>query len=67
MDVDTVREVKFLQYLKHDNITKVYHHEYKIHQIFSKEPKILKPEKFKSLYLVMDFMIPLTDVIYNLE
>lgn len=41
MDVDTVREVKFLQYLSHDNIIKVSHNVllYKAHQIFVKEPK----------------------------
>jgi serine/threonine protein kinase len=60
MDIDTIREVKFLNNLSHPNIVKIY-------DIFTPTPKHPKEGVYKSLYIVMDYMVPLTDLIYNFE
>jgi serine/threonine protein kinase len=59
-EVDLIREIKFLMHFSHRNIIRA-------NNLFIKSPKTDKPEKFMSIYLEMDFMIPLSDVIANLD
>ncbi len=64
MDIDTVREVKFLNILSHPNIINVFIANYnqQIHDIFIK--KSFKKEKM-TICMAMDFMLPLHLLIRN--
>ena len=60
LENDVIREIRFLMHYSHQNIVKPNH-------LFLKAGKIEKMEKYRSIYMEMDYMIPLSDLIMNLD
>lgn len=68
MDIDTIREVRFLNYFNHPNIVNVNVFVIlQIYEIFIRNPKQPKEQIYKSLYIVMDYMVPLAELIYDFD